>query len=272
VTDVLLAPRAEPRRDRFGRPYVTPPGGGRQITYTRCTTFIDVLEDKFRLEQWRQRQVALGLADRKDLILAVAAHRGDKERLNGICDEAREYALSSAAATMGTALHALTQLVDRGTPLPVISDDAAADLDAYRDAMKPLTVVAQEQFGVHDHLKVAGTWDRVVEWKGRRFIADIKTGKIDWDINKISMQLAVYSRCQVYDIPTNTRMHHDVDQSNGLIIHLPAGAARCDLIWVNLRDGWEGVELAGQVREWRRRKVGAAPFTNPAAASAATVA
>jgi hypothetical protein len=251
---------------------IVPPGGGKPIAYTRCTTYIDVLDDRYNLELWKIRQTAVGLADRPDLLLAVTAHRSDKKRLDAICDEAREYSLSTAAATTGTALHALSQIVDRGGDLPVIPESVAADLDAYREATRTLRVVAMEQFGVHDQRKVAGTWDRVVEHRGRRILADLKTGSIDYSMSKIAMQLAMYSRCQVYDVTTGTRTPLKVDQSNGLIIHLPAGSARCDLIWVNLRDGWEGIELAGQVREWRRRKVGSAPFTNPAAASAATVA
>jgi hypothetical protein len=272
MTDVLLAPAVEPQRDRWGRPMITPPGGGRPVAYSRCTTYIDCLDDRYNLELWKIRQTAIGLADRPDLLLAVTAHRNDKKRLDGICNEALEAAKGSAPATTGTALHVLTQVVDRGEQLPTVSDGIAADLDAYREAMKAVKVVATEQFGVHDQRKVAGTWDRVVEYRGRRILADVKTGSIDYSMSKIAMQLAMYSRCQVYDVPTGARSPLEVDQSNGLIIHLPVGAARCDLIWVNLREGWEGVELAGEVREWRRRKVGAAPFTNPAAASAATVA
>ena len=112
------------RRDRYGKPYIIPPDGGKPTPYARWSNYGDVLEDRFNLERWKVRQSAIGLADRPDLLLAVTAHRGDKRKLDGICDEALEAAKSSAAATTGTALHALTEVVDRGEPLPVLPDTA----------------------------------------------------------------------------------------------------------------------------------------------------
>lgn len=272
MTAVLVAPAIEPQRDRWGRPLVVPPGGGRRVGYRRVTTFIAVLDDRWNLEAWKRRQVALGLADRPDLLLAVTAHRGDKKRLDRLCDDAMEAAKSSAGATIGTAVHALTQLVDRGQDLPVVPDAARADLEAYRAAMAPFDVVAIEQFGVLDDLQVAGTWDRVVEYAGRRFIADVKTGSdLSYSWREIAMQLALYSRCQVYDVATDTRTPLGVDQRNGLVVHVPAGTGRCDLYWLPLEAGWQGVEVARQVWDWRSRDGLAVPF-RPAQNSLAAVA
>ena len=62
-------------RDHFGRPLVIPPGGGKPVPYRRCTTFIDVLADRFNLELWKQRQVAVGLSRRPDLLLMASSAR-----------------------------------------------------------------------------------------------------------------------------------------------------------------------------------------------------
>ena len=251
----------EVSRDRYGRPLIIPPGGGKPVAYTRCTTFIDCLDDRYNLELWKIRQAAIGLADRPDLALAVTTHRDDKKRLDRICADAIEAAKSSAAATTGTALHTLTEHVDTGRDLPTLPPSAVADLDAYRRATAALTVEAIEQFVVCDDLAVGGTFDRVVSWRGRRFVADLKTGStIDFSVGKIAMQLAVYSRGQSYDPATGARTPLDVDQRNGLVIHLPAGQARCDVSFVDLTAGWEGVLLAQQVRAWRKRKGFTAPF------------
>ena len=51
---------ADIRRDRFGRPLVVPPGGGPRVAYRRTTTFVGALEDTYALQQWKQRQVAIG--------------------------------------------------------------------------------------------------------------------------------------------------------------------------------------------------------------------
>lgn len=257
----LTTVKAEPERDRWGRPMIIPPDGGKAKAYTRVTTFIDVLDDRYNLELWKLRQAAIGLADRPDLLLAVSAHRDDKKKLDRICSDAMEAAKSSAGATTGTALHALTELVDAGRDLPVVPADAKADLDAYWAAMAPFEIVAMEQFGVHDELQVGGTWDRIVGYAGRRFVADLKTGTtIDYSISKIAMQLALYSRCMAYEPGTGARRPLEVDQRNGLVIHLPAGSGQCHLHWVSLEAGWEGIQIARQVREWRTRKGLSVPF------------
>lgn len=245
-------------RDRYGRPLIVPPGGGKKVAYRRCTTFVGCLEDTYNLSRWQQRNVALGLADRPDLLLGVAAHRDDKDRLNQLCEDAAEAAKSSAAATTGTAVHALTEIVDRGLALPVIPDGAAADLDAYRRATAGIEWLHIEQGVVVDELQVHGTPDRIGRLPdGRVVVLDLKTGSVDYGIAKIAMQLAVYSRGTVYDHTTGTRGPHLpdlVDQTTAVVIHLPAGSGTCRLLEVDLAAGWEGVQVARQVWAWRGRK------------------
>jgi hypothetical protein len=263
---VTVAPQV-PRTDK-DLPLIVPVGGGRPVAYGRWSSYGDVLEDRYNLERWKTRMAALGIADRPDLLLAVAAHRDDKNKLNAICQQAIEAARASAAATTGTALHALSELVDAGKPLPVLPDSAVADLEAYRTVMTQVEVLAAEQFVVNDEYRVAGTFDRIVKVGGTRFIADIKTGTIEWGIGKIAIQLAGYSRSQGYNPATGLRTPLDVDQNNALIIHLPQGQAKCELVWVNIARGWEGVQLAAEVRRWRaaERKGLTAPFVPASAA------
>ena len=247
-------------RDGWGRPLVIPPGGGKPIAYTRCTTYVGVLEDTYNLARWQQRMVALGLASRPDLLLAVSAHGDDKQQLNKICADAQEAAAAHAAATTGTALHALTERLDRGLPVGVIPDAYLADLAAYEKKTARFTPVEIEKFTVLDELQVGGTPDRVLEFEGRRYIGDVKTGSIEYGIGKIAMQLAVYSRSSLYDHVTGNRAGLSVDQNNAIVVHLPAGEGRCELHWVNIAAGWEAVQLATSVRAWRTRKGLSAPL------------
>lgn len=251
------------KRAADGRPYIIPPDGGKPKLYSRWSSYGDVLEDTFRLSLWSQRMVAEGLSQRPDLILSVSAHLGDRNHVDDVCEQAKEYAKASAKATTGTALHTLSELVDDGEVLPELTSEVLADLDAYRVTMADsgLKVLASEQFVVHDEVGAAGTFDRIVEYQGQRYIADLKTGRIDYGIGKIAVQLAGYSRSLAYDAGTGERTGLDVDQNNGLIIHLPSGEARCELVWVNLTEGWAGVELAQAVRAYRRNvKRFTAPF------------
>lgn len=250
-------------RDRWGRPLVMPVDGKKPVAYTRCTTFVNVLEDTYNLSLWQQRMVALGLADRPDLMLSVAAHRDDKKKLNELVDQAREAAAATAAATTGTALHTLTERVDRDEPLGVLPVAYKADLEAYRDKTQPLNVEAIEQFRVEDTLKIGGTCDRIVEYRGDRYIADVKTGSIEWGMGKIAMQLAVYAHSTPYSHETKTRTPDPwpVNLDKAIVIHLPAGKGTCELVLVDIQAGWEAVtELAVHVRAWRARKNLATPF------------
>lgn len=248
-------------RDRFGRPLVIPPGGGKKVAYTRCTTYVSCLEDLYNLQRWQQRMVILGLVDRPDLLLSAAAHREDKTQLNKVAEDAIEAAKAHAAATVGTAIHALTQRIDAGQDIGPVPGEYQRDLDAYAKATAPLTVLHSEQFSVLDDLRIGGTPDRVVEFEGRRYIADIKTGSIDFGIGKICMQLAVYAHSQSYDIQTGRRTPLDgVDTDRGIVIHLPAGTGTCRLVWVDIAAGWEAVHIATQVRAWRSRKGLAEPW------------
>lgn len=256
-------PLAEIPRDGYGRPRVTPADGGKPVPYTRCTTYVGALEDTYNLEKWKMRMTAIGLSVRKDLQLAVVAHKDDKTKLNQVVDQAVEAAQASAAANTGTALHALTQQLDEGTlDLATLPAEYRPDIEAYQDVIRKAgaRVVAIEQFGVHDGLKVAGTWDRIYEINGRRYIGDLKTGSIEYGIGKIAMQLSVYSRCHTYDPTTHARTPIDVDQDKAIVVHLPAGTGKAFLYWVDVAAAWPAVELAGQVRSWRSRKNLHEPF------------
>lgn len=268
MSDQFDAPAKPIERDRWGRPLVAPPGGGKAIAYQRCTTFVDCMEDKFNLQQWQLRMTALGLASRPDLLLAVSANTDmadgtQKKELNRITDAAKEAAAASAAATTGTAIHALTEKIDRGEELPPIPDAARADLEAYRHATSALRVHAIEQFSVQDELRVGGTCDRVYEYEGRFYIGDVKTGNIDYGAMKIAMQLAVYSRSVPYNHVVKRRepRTYEVDTSRAIVVHLPAGSGTCELRWVDLSRGWQAVAVATQVRAWRKVKDWYQPFT-----------
>jgi hypothetical protein len=252
----ITTPDQQINRDRWGRPLVIPPGGGKPIAYRRCTSYVDVIDDKFQLQQWMQRMVAIGLSERADLALAVAAHKDDKGAMNKICKDAMEAAKAHAAATTGTALHSLTEQIDRGQEVKNVPAEYVADLAAYTEATKELRPVLIEQFCVLDTHQVGGTPDRVVEYGGKRYIADLKTGSIEWGALKIAAQLAVYARSHTYDIPTGQRDTHGADLKRGIIIHAPAGTGVCTLHWVDLMAGWDAVRTAKSIWEKRALKFG----------------
>lgn len=245
----------EPKRDNFGRPLIIPLDGGKPVPYRRCTTFIDVLADRSNLERWKQRKTAIGLSLRSDLLLRVATSKKDNKALDRICEDALKAAGSDASANIGTAIHTLTEQIDRGET-PEIPEAWAKDIQAYLHAAKAFfSVKAIEVFVVNDDLKVGGTFDRVVSTiENDRVVADLKTGSIAFDAGKIAMQLAVYAHSQIYNIETGERSTLFASRTRGLVIHLPQGEGKCQILEADLLEGWKGAQLAADVWAWRAKK------------------
>lgn len=251
-----------------GKPLIIPADGGKPKPYRRMTSYVDVIADKYLLQNWHKRQVAIGLAQRDDLRLSALAHLDDKRELDRICESAMQYAKSSAAATQGTAFHTLTDIVDRGGDLPTgLPDNVLRTLDAFREATAPLKVVAIETKTVLDTHEAAGTPDRIYEYAGERYIGDTKTGKITFGTQKIAAQLAGYSRSWLYDVETGARTAHGCSTNRGIIMDVDLDACTVQLVWVDLEAGWSSLMVARDV--WRQRSLDkydrlTKPFGDPA--------
>lgn len=255
-------------RDRWQRPLIHPTDGGTPVAYKRVTTFVGCVEDTYNLEQWKMRQVAIGLGKRPDLVMGVMAlsdpnkDPDEKRTLNAFCRQATDAAEAGASANKGTAVHSFTEMIDRGQSLPPGLDEVTlAMLDAYREATKDLKFTFIEQFLVNDRLQAAGTADRFakVKGKGELIVADLKTMQtLDFGALKIAMQMALYARSAIYDPNTYERKPTGADLLRGLIIWLPmvdkVEDAKCELHYVDLVAGWEGVMVAKQIHDLRKLK------------------
>lgn len=263
-----------PNRDKFGRPLVIPPEGGKSEAYTRCTTFVDVIEDKYNLQKWQQRQVAAGIAQRQDLQLRAAtlglqpsdpsAVKQWRKDMDEVTQAATEAAQAHAAANIGTSIHALAEQIDRGQQVGVVPEQYKPHLDAYREATEGFQPELIERFTVNDMYKIGGTPDRITRIPGhdKLVVADIKTGNIEFGVLKMAMQLAVYSRSQMYNIETGERTSlGDIDPDWGLIIGLSATTGKCQLHWIDIATGWDLVKTASDVRAARKLRNLTEPYT-----------
>lgn len=262
TADDLIGPGKGITRDRWGRPQIITPTGGVE-PYTRCTTFIDCLDDKTTLANWKQRQTAIGLTSRRDLAAQVKAitdpdSKDGKRDLDRLCEQALEAAGGNTKREIGTVLHGICERWDRGEMVDDLTPEGQeSTVAAYQKTVTDnrLQVVQMETFGVHDDLKVAGTWDRIYRTPGGdTVVGDIKTGS-DYSLGKFAMQMAIYSRSLQYDANTGTRTPvPGLNTHRGLLVHLPEGKGECHLWWLDLDRGWEAVELAWRVRQYRRIK------------------
>ena len=266
----------EPPRDRYKR-YLIALGGGEAKAYTRATTVAEVLDDRYNLELWKMRQVAVGLTRRNDLLLKVAADENDKKTVNAACQEALDAAAAGAAANTGTALHRILERVDCGElTLAEVPELFADVVERYRSALDAagVEVVADacERIHVLDGLAepLAGMADRHVIVGGQRYIADIKTGSgIDYGAGGFAVQLAIYAHAtSLYDYVTETHAEPPpLDRERGLIIHVPAAGGDVTLHWLDIAAGREALDHALWARSWRKRKGLLTAYDEPPAAA-----
>ncbi|AUG87216.1 exonuclease [Streptomyces phage Omar] len=297
-----LHPNLSVPRDGWGRPLVVPRGGGKPKGHTRTTTFIDCIEDKSNLVDWKTRNVLVGVTKRPDLADKAREldpeDAADKRKLNALVEQAEDAAGANEKSRKGTYLHDLSEYVDRGEPLPkTISDADLDDMAAYMMATSVLKVIAVEQFVIVPELSVGGTFDRLSYYEGPgpdgkpikgNFITDTKTGSIEYGKLKMASQLAVYSRGVLYDhtlfpvdaddkkaIAAWKKQEFTAEQAEkaysplppvnqewGIIVHLPAGQGVCNLYWADLRIGWALAQLALTIREARSTKGALKPFVS----------
>src|SRR5215472_13629165 len=116
--------RPEPERDRYGRYILPDPKTGKRRSWTRATTWAQTIADTYALNQWQKRMVALGLAQRPDLLAQVATvlepdTEGQKRKLDRWCQDAEEHAGASQRSNLGTALHSFLEHLDLGREVQV---------------------------------------------------------------------------------------------------------------------------------------------------------
>lgn len=258
-----MPPDTEVNRDRWGRPLIVPPDGGKAVAYTRMSTLAKVLDDPFSIMAWKQRMTAVGLLKRPALMTRVSGlvASGDlddyktKRALNKVCDEALEASGASDKASRGTGLHALTEALDAGLPVEHVADEDRARLDQYQEATAHLEPLRAEGFVVCDEIQAAGSYDRL--WMcpdGRARLGDLKTGS--WDAKfpmGVTAQLAGYANGMHYDVEGEERepIHPDLDTSTGLLIHMPPSGG-CEVIPLNLTVGWRVLKAAIETRTLRK--------------------
>jgi hypothetical protein len=252
-------------RDRWGRPLVSDPNGGaKPIPYGRPSSFGDMIADKFNLQKWGKRQVVVGMANTPSLAARVMAAGGDKKLLDAIAEDALTAAKSNERADIGTALHRIIERQIAGEDVELV-EPYAADVRAFWDCLTATGFKIHQLDGrpmseikcVNDDWQLAGTFDLVLEGPdGTCYIADLKTGaSLDFGHIGYAVQLAVYRDSSLYDCDSGARSDMPkCHRGTGIIIHLPAGEARCSLHDVDLERGREMARLCAAVRDVRKVK------------------
>lgn len=210
------------------------------------------------------------------------ANKAYKTAANALVEEALELAGRHEAADAGTDLHTLAQLSDEKGIEAVrelaerdeISASELASIEAYAERMRRLNakVIESEAVIVNDEFGFAGrldmiimarlpemvigrgtTWEytRPADTRARRYVADIKSGRLDMGAGKIARQLAAYAIGDLYNLETGERKKHSAVRDVALVFHLPQGGAKCSVHAVDIKTGIALLKLSQEVRRAR---------------------
>lgn len=266
----------EMRRDfrrANGAPLVSDPENpGKTLRYSRPSSYAKCLDDEEALVNWKMWKAMDGVARSKALQTQIVATKDeDRAEKKELREKAMDKGSANERADQGTGLHAMTVRAEDATDTAFHPPESIAnDLDAYIEALDAYGLVSEmtEVHMVNDELRAAGTADRIFRltkrlqtpsglWiePGELVIGDLKTGaKLDFSMPGYAVQIALYAHGKLYDIHTERRLATPpIHQGWGLMIHLPVGSARCDVLWVDLEVGTFGAWLAKEVKEWRRK-------------------
>src|SRR5262245_11301347 len=276
ITELTSSPNT--RRDHWGRYMVVPPAGGEPVPYTRVTTVAKVLDSMGGLAPWKATMACQGVIHRPGLRARWEALLAEHpspwyggEAAKAACRQLVEDCATAGGADdareVGSALHALTALVDIGVAPRALTAETAADLAAYTEGMAAANVTIipgmVERTVVLDHHQVAGTFDRLVKVPGfdLPLVADLKTGsQLEYAWQTIAVQLAAYSRADALYVQGAAADGSDdrretmpyLDPAHGLVMWLPQGEARLELWLVDLHAGWDAFGHSMWARGWSR--------------------
>ena len=283
----LIEPLPDPiRRDQYGRYKVLPLKGKKPVGYSRATTIAKALDDTSNLAAWGKRMTALGLAVRPDLLAMVqTTDAADKKALDRLCESASEAGGATARRDLGTALH---KMFEQSCITPGYQPPAtyAADITAIHQTLRKagLQVVDEcsELMVVIDKHQIAGMADLIVKRisDGELFIADLKTGSsVQYGALGWAIQLSIYANADnIYIQGAAVDGSEDlrapmplVNKQQAFIIHCEPESGSCDLYTLNIERGFQALECAIEVREWRKARQLLVPFKGAGGAESGAV-
>jgi hypothetical protein len=261
------------RRVGRGIPYVVGTDGtGKRIRYSRSSNSGKILDDESNLTDWKLRTVVAGAAQRPELMAAASVLDidRDKKSLRDIAEQCLVAGKGERRSVIGTAVHSMFDHIDRDdewNPPPNFRELCEAYIN-----MKAEWGFVVEDIEIHcinDPHRLAGTLDRRYRTTktlvapdgqiipiGSVLVADHKTGKeLEYASGSYCTQLAAYVDSMRYDVVTDERSAFDPPSVSewAIIVHADSAGTRVEIYWVDINAGRLGLELAANVKEWRRR-------------------
>lgn len=235
----------------------------------RCksvTAVAKIAPDSYALEQWRKRQVAIGLTLEPRLVERVAVDPDNREAVDGVCEDAMRAAGAHHAADRGTQRHRASEIFD--TDGQLLTAQQRADAQAWQRTIEQhgVEILPEyvEGFAVWPDHAVSGRFDRIARWRGRSVILDLKSGENAVKYPQgTAVQLALYARAPMISASVSTtgdkttitdwrQPPADLDLSTALVVLLNDELDIGELYEIDIQHGWTGAQLALDLVDWRK--------------------
>ena len=218
----------------------------------RCksvTSVAKIPEDTYRLEQWQQRQVAIGLAMKPSLLESIAANVDNNQKINALCEQAQAEAGAHEGRDRGDTLHKALEQHDAGNRF-IPTDLTSSAIKTWEDILdaQQWEVELIERCVIWPAERIAGRFDRLVRGpmcatcEGRLSVIDFKSGsKVQNYPHAIACQLALYANAPLIAGPIpgdggeteDITELHDVCTCRAFVVHLPPDSD-AQLIEINI--------------------------------------
>lgn len=235
----------------------------------RCksvTTVAKIAPDSWALEQWRKRQVAIGMMLEPRLAERIAVDPENRETVDAVCGEALMLAGAHQAAHRGTQRHRASELADTGGTL--LTDQQRDDAEAWRRTIEHHGIEIDrnliEGFAIYPDHTVSGRFDRIARYGGRHVVVDLKSGEnaVKYP-QSTAVQLALYAHAPLIsagidvsgDRSTVTEWvapPADLDLSTAYVVLLSDGMDIGELWEIDIKYGWFGAQHALSIVDWRK--------------------
>jgi len=274
LDDEELEPPDRPdfRRVGKGTPFVLNPEGKR-TRYGRPSQAGKILDDESGLTDWKLRTLVIGAAySPEQMALASTLDpQANKKELRDIAEECLKAGKAQERTVKGVAVHSMFDHLDRHDdwhPAPQWMELCANYLATLE--LWGLVPVDIEVHCINDEFRLAGSMDRRYRTTkilvapdgsiipiGSMVAADTKTGAaLEYASGTYVTQLAAYVDSLRYNVQTDEREPFEPPtfQDWALVVHADSGGTEVQMFWVDLEAGRQGLELARQVKGWRRRQ------------------
>jgi PD-(D/E)XK nuclease superfamily len=235
---------------------------------TGVTSCAKIPVNRWSLDSWDRRQIAIGMTLEPSLAETVAMDLTDREAIDGAVETARIAARAHTAAERGTQMHRVLELILTDDEDKLLTAQQREDADMLKRTLDEYRLTPHdglvEQFALWPDHRIAGRFDAVLETAdGRVILVDLKSGPNAVKYPESALvQLALYARAPLISenaprtgdkqtVEQWREMPKRLDLRYAYVLLAEPGDKTGTLHEMDIEHGWAGAKTALEIMRWR---------------------